>query len=162
MNNTIVVGVDLSPSGRAALLWAAEQARLTGRRLQAINAVPVPPSLAVAGIVGVPGTTVSVSEVDAPYREAVGAVWDSVSPEPGWSLQFVLEDAGPALVTRSTGASLLVVGTHEHVGLGRLVSGSVSRYCLSHARCPTVIVPTDRSRDRHRRHLSSAQEPTSA
>jgi Universal stress protein family len=49
----------------------------------------------------------------------------------------------PALVARSAEAALLVVGTHEHVGLARLVSGSVSRYCLSHAKCPTVIVPVD-------------------
>jgi hypothetical protein len=38
---------------------------------------------------------------------------------------------------------LLVVGTREHVGLARLVSGSVSRYCLSHAQCLVVIVPAD-------------------
>jgi nucleotide-binding universal stress UspA family protein len=48
-----------------------------------------------------------------------------------------------ALAARSAEAALLVVGTQEHVGLARLVSGSVSRYCLSHAKCPTVIVPVD-------------------
>jgi len=58
-------------------------------------------------------------------------------------LEFVLDDAGHALVTRSAGAALLVVGTHEHVGLARLASGSVSRYCLNFAQCPTVIVPVD-------------------
>ena len=40
--SSILVGLDLSPSSRAALQWAAEQARLTGRRLLAINAVPIP------------------------------------------------------------------------------------------------------------------------
>jgi hypothetical protein len=60
----------------------------------------------------------------------------------GWTLGFVLDDPGPALVKRSEEAAMLVVGTHEHVGLARLVSGSVSRYCLSHAKCPTVIVPS--------------------
>jgi nucleotide-binding universal stress UspA family protein len=84
-----------------------------------------------------------VSDIDVPFREAVSAVWDSVRPELGWTLEFVLDDPGPALVTRSAEAALLVVGTHEHVGLARLVSGSVSRYCLSHAKCPTVIVPVD-------------------
>jgi hypothetical protein len=60
----------------------------------------------------------------------------------GWTLGFVLDDPGPALVKRSEEAAMLVVGTHEHVGHARLVSGSVSRYCLSHAKCPTVIVPS--------------------
>lgn len=64
-------------------------------------------------------------------------------PGLGWILEFVLDDAGRALVARSAEAALLVVGTHEHVGLARLVSGSVSRYCLSHAKCTTVIVPVD-------------------
>jgi nucleotide-binding universal stress UspA family protein len=141
--SSILVGLDLSPSSREALRWAAEQARLTGRRLLAINAVPIPPSLAPIGIIGMSESAMGESTVDTPLREAVSAVWDSVQPELGWSLEFVLDDPGPALVTRSAEAALLVVGTHEHVGLARLVSGSVSRYCLSHAKCPTVIVPAD-------------------
>jgi nucleotide-binding universal stress UspA family protein len=141
--SSILVGLDLSPSSRAALQWAAEQARLTGRRLFAINAVPIPPSLAPIGILGMSESAMEVSDIDVPFREAVSAVWDSVRPELGWTLEFVLDDPGPALVTRSAEAALLVVGTHEHVGLARLVSGSVSRYCLSHAKCPTVIVPVD-------------------
>jgi nucleotide-binding universal stress UspA family protein len=154
--SSILVGLDLSPSSREALRWAAEQARLTGRRLLAINAVPIPPSLAPIGIIGMSESAMGESTVDTPLREAVSAVWDSVQPELGWSLEFVLDDPGPALVTRSAEAALLVVGTHEHVGLARLVSGSVSRYCLSHAKCPTVIVPVDS------RTLSSGQleQPT--
>ena len=44
--SSILVGLDLSPSGRAALHWAAQQGRLTARKLVAISAVPIPPSLA--------------------------------------------------------------------------------------------------------------------
>jgi nucleotide-binding universal stress UspA family protein len=139
--SSILVGLDLSPSGRAALQWAAEQARLTARKLVAINAVPIPLSLAPFGVIGVPDTAMDEGNLDPVYREAVHAVWESVQPELGWTLEFVQDDPGPALVRGSAEAALLVVGTHEHVGLARLVSGSVSRYCLSHAQCPTVIVP---------------------
>jgi hypothetical protein len=52
--SSILVGLDLSPSSRAALQWAAQQARLTGRRLLPINAVPIPPGLASIGIIGMP------------------------------------------------------------------------------------------------------------
>ena len=141
--SSILVGLDLSPSGRAALQWAAQQARLTARKLVAINAVPIPPGLAPIGVLAMPETGMDESKMDPAYREAIHAVWESVLPEPGWALEFVLDDAGPALVRRSAQATLLVVGTHEHVGLARLVSGSVSRYCLSHAQCPTLIVPLD-------------------
>jgi nucleotide-binding universal stress UspA family protein len=45
---------------------------------------------------------------------------------------------------QSEEADLLVVGTGDHVGLGRLLVGSVSHYCLSHAKCPVVAVPAPR------------------
>jgi nucleotide-binding universal stress UspA family protein len=141
--SSILVGLDLSQSGRAALHWAAQQARLTARKLVAISAVPIPPGLAPLGVLAMPEPAMDERHIDSSYREAIHAVWESVVPEPDWALEFVLDDPGPALVRRSAEATLLVVGTHEHVGLARLVSGSVSRYCLSHARCPTVIVPFD-------------------
>ena len=87
--STIVVGLDFSPSSRVALHWAAEQARLTGRLVLAINAVPVPPARAAAGVVGVPDYAVSIDDLDVLYREGMAAVWESVSPEPNWSLEFV-------------------------------------------------------------------------
>ena len=68
-----------------------------------------------------------------------------VSPRPDWVLQFASGDTGPVLVRQSEDARLLVLGTREHVGLGRLVSGSVSHYCLSHAVCPVVAVPAPAS-----------------
>jgi hypothetical protein len=109
--STIVVGLDFSPSSRPALHWAAEQARLTGRLVLAINAVPVPPGLAAAGVVGVPDSAVSIDDLVVPHREGMAGVWESVSPEPNWSLEFVFENPGPALVSSSADAVLLVVGT---------------------------------------------------
>ena len=86
----IVVGLDLSPSSTLALHWAAAQARRTGTRLRAVHALDVPPGLAAAGLVTYP-CIVSSDRVDAAYREAVSAVWDSVDPEPEWRLQFMGE-----------------------------------------------------------------------
>jgi hypothetical protein len=68
-------------------------------------------------------------------------VFEAVSPHRDWVLEFVSGYAGEVLVRRSKDAQLLVVGTREHVGLGRLLAGSVSHYCLSHAACPVVAVP---------------------
>ena len=42
--NEIVVGIDLSPSARAALGWAAEQSGATGQNLLAVHAVDVSPT----------------------------------------------------------------------------------------------------------------------
>jgi hypothetical protein len=49
-----------------------------------------------------------------------------------------------------------VVGTREHVGLGRLLVGSISHYCLTHATCPVVAVPAKRP-DKYQRLRPSAR-----
>jgi nucleotide-binding universal stress UspA family protein len=139
----IVVGLDLSPSAGAAIRWAAEQARATGQALRAVHVIHIAPAYSMAlGMAG--AMSIEPSEVEAPYREAVAAVFDSVQPDAGWQLKFVSGEVGPSLVAESIGAALLVVGTKEHVGIGRLVYGSVSHYCLSHAQCPMVAVQASR------------------
>ena len=140
----IVIGLDLSRPARAALDWAAEQARATGRTLRAVNVISASATYSMA-LGGVP-VPIEPSDMDAPHRDAVAAIFDSVQPELGWQLKFFSGEAGPTLVAEAIGAALLVVGTKEHVGIGRLMAGSVSHYCLSHARCPVVAVPAARDR----------------
>lgn len=49
-----------------------------------------------------------------------------------------------ALVGRSLGARLLVVGSHHHNAAHRAVLGSISRTTLFHAACPVAVVPAER------------------
>jgi nucleotide-binding universal stress UspA family protein len=158
----IVVGLDLSPSARVAIGWAAEQARATGQALRAVHVIHIASAYSMA--LGMDGGAMSIepSEVDAPYREAVAAVFDSVQPDAGWQLRFVSGEVGPSLVAESIGAALLVVGTKEHVGIGRLVFGSVSHYCLSHAQCPMVAVPAPRDQGATGHDHASADAPDPA
>jgi nucleotide-binding universal stress UspA family protein len=143
MRNEIVVGLDDSPSGKAALDWAAQQARSTGAVLRAVHALDWPYGLSSAGFPSpIDVTNLTREEIQESYRQAITAVFDAASPDPDWIMQFASGDAGPVLVRQSKDARLLVVGTREHVGLGRLLTSSVSHYCLSHALCPVVAVPT--------------------
>ena len=50
MRNQIVVGLDDSPSGKAGLQWAAEQARSVGAVLQAVHALGRPYGFAAPDI----------------------------------------------------------------------------------------------------------------
>jgi nucleotide-binding universal stress UspA family protein len=139
----IVVGLDISLASQAALAWAASQARTTGAELRAVHAVQLlPPSamLASVGWMSAPTSPVGGDRVEEAYRNTVTAMWEMVQPEHSWRLEFYNADPGRLLVAESAHAVLLVIGTREHVGWGRILNGSISHYCLSHAVCPVVAV----------------------
>jgi nucleotide-binding universal stress UspA family protein len=48
--------------------------------------------------------------------------------------------AGDVLVDRSTGAGLLVVGSHGRSQLPGMVLGSTALHCVVHAHCPVLVV----------------------
>ena len=160
----VVVGLDLSRSARTALGWAAEHARATGQSLRAIHAVDVSPDYNMALGMGRVAVPINASALDTGYREAITAVFDSIQPEPGWRLEFYSGEAGPVLLAESVGAALLVVGTKEHVGIGRFVFGSVSHHCLSHAQCSAVVavpaVPNQGSEKDHDHAVADTETHT--
>jgi nucleotide-binding universal stress UspA family protein len=138
--STIVVGLDVSRASAAALRWATDYARLTGGTLVAVHAMPVTAALAPVSVLGMPAPQ-PADDIDEIYRRDVEELFAAVDPDPDWRLEFYLDDPGPAVVRAAENAAAIVVGTREHSGLGRLVYGSVSRYCLSHAKVPVVAVP---------------------
>jgi len=135
----IVVGIDDSPSSRAALDCAAKAARSSDDRLRAVHVLNAATTSPLTN--GFPAMAY-VAETAAPEiaKETMAAM-GTVAPELSWTLEFRDGATGHQLVQASTGARMLVVGTREHVGLGRLINGSVSHYCLTHATCPVAAVP---------------------
>jgi len=167
MRNEIVVGLDDSPSSKAALQWAAQQARSTGAVVRVVHALDWsdgPESDLTRQSANAKYPT--HQGVQDAYGRAITAVFDAVFPGPDWSLKFAKGKASEVLVRQSKDADLLVVGTREHAGLGRLLLGSVSHYCLTHASCPVVAVPTPAHRpagapdpDADTEHLETAVPP---
>ena len=139
----IVVGLDDHPASRAALRWAAAQSRMTGLPLRVVHTWQLGAMAATAMPSG-SGAFAEAAAADARahatrwVRETLGEDIDSVT----WTLDITEGAPGPALVARSAGASLLVLGTREHTGVRRAVLGSVSHYCLSHSSPPVVAVPS--------------------
>jgi len=138
----VVIGIDDSPSSVAALKWAATWARSMGVRLRAVHVVDPAANASLVWATGFPAMAYLPA---IPSREDieqdVSAVFRAVAPEPDWTLEFRDGATGRELVSAAADARVLVVGTREHVGLGRLISGSVSHYCVTHATCPVVAVP---------------------
>jgi nucleotide-binding universal stress UspA family protein len=144
----IVVGIDSSPSGQAALEWAARQARLTDSPLRAIHVLDWPIGISAAGgPIASEFVYVDNENLQSAQRNEASELFRSIDPLPDWSIQFERGQSGHVLVRESQHADLLVVGTREHVGVERILIGSTSHYCLSHASCPIVAVPPPR---RHR------------
>ena len=125
----IVVGVDGSAAGVAALGWAAAEAARCGCDLEAVVVTETenPETLHQ-----VQAAEVRYPAVRMHYVRAVGA-------------------PGPALVVAARGAAMLVVGSRGHGRLAGALLGSVSAYCTAHADCPVVVVPDpDRAAKRAR------------
>jgi nucleotide-binding universal stress UspA family protein len=137
----VVVGIDGQEASNAALRWAVGEAWAHRARVVAVHAFTEP---VVGDVTMVPPDALAHAE-DA-HRAAVQWRDDALAllpeyPEAEVEVQVRLGPAGPALTEAACGALLLVVGSHGHHPLHRLVYGSVSHYCVGHAPCPVVAVP---------------------
>jgi nucleotide-binding universal stress UspA family protein len=134
----IVVGLNKSQAAAAALGWAAEQSRLTGVPLRIVYAW----QMTASQVASANASFWAASAADARARATrwVQATLADRADQVRWVLDVDEGPPGPLLVGRSRDAALLVLGTGEHVGMRRLVAGSVSHYVLSHASPPVVAV----------------------
>jgi nucleotide-binding universal stress UspA family protein len=144
----IVVGVDGSPESLAALRWAADQASLSGSRLEAVNVYEP-----VAEISFAFGGYPAVNPIDPAMAKhsalvALETCVHRVMRDEDDVEMVALADGSPskALTHLATGADMLVLGAHHRHGLGLLL-GSTAASCVRHAICPVVVVPTGESSD---------------
>lgn len=138
----IVAGVDGSPGSELALRWALREAIAHGSILEAVAVHPNP---ATVGRAGSRFPVEGNEEVEARTREGLDEIVDRVAgPEPGVELVRVVMagNASERLLTASAQADLLVLGSRGLGGFKGLRLGSVARQCVSHAVCPTVVIPT--------------------
>ncbi|MGB6453275.1 MAG: universal stress protein [Streptosporangiaceae bacterium] len=137
----IIVGVDGSPSSKAALAWAVRQAEQTDATVEAVIAWHYPVMVG-----GVPFAPIGVLDT-ADYGEfAANVLSDTVSeivdPDGPVKVSSAVREGNAAqvLLDLSDGADLLVVGSRGHGGFTEALLGSVSQACVHHARCPVVII----------------------
>jgi nucleotide-binding universal stress UspA family protein len=134
----IVVGVDGSESSLAALRWGVRQAKLTGAPLDIVSAWEWPASYLGWGT-PVPPDYDPADEARRQLDKAVSAVLT-----PGDAIearQSVIEGhPAPVLEALSKTADLVVVGSHGHGEFAGILLGSVSQHCVTHCRCPVVVI----------------------
>ena len=136
--SVVVVGVDGTPAGQAALTFAMREARLRGSALDVVttwrwDVEGGDPSL------GIPSDI--ARRVQTAQDVAISAAL-AVTAAPSVITRHVIEGtAGEQLVRLGREADYLVVGSSHKNLLKRALLGSVSQYCVRHASCPVVVVP---------------------
>ncbi|MBL9004412.1 MAG: universal stress protein [Myxococcales bacterium] len=153
----IVVAVDLSESGRFAVLSALDLAEAVKAKVTLVHAIeptPTPASLEAYALEGMP-TDWAERINDARLRSAHHQVQAMVSMygRPGLSMSgqviFGLLPETLNSLLRSMQGDLLIVGTHGRRGLAHFFLGSVAERLVRTAPCPVLVVrpPSDGSSD---------------
>lgn len=135
----IVVGVDGSDPAVAALAWSVRVARRAGGRVEAVTVATHMPLATPMGAVFDAGD--EALELAARAQEHTLARVD----HDGVDIDTVVQDGQPSGVLLGTAeeADLLVLGTHGHGAVESALLGSIGRQVVTHAVCPTVLVPHD-------------------
>ena len=154
----IVVGVDGSPSSRAALRWAVRQAALTGSAVDAVMAWQVPMTL--TGYAWAPISRDEADNLAEGARKALdAAISEEVEPADSCRVTAHAINGHPAdvLLDAAADADLLVVGSRGHGSFADALLGSIGQHCVHHAHCPVLIM---RGEPRHAAR-SAGSEPRS-
>jgi nucleotide-binding universal stress UspA family protein len=139
----VVVGVDESLAGLAAVRFAVAQARCLDVVVHAVRAwVFTPPWQH-------PSNRRWRSEIAGEADRCVQAAFAAATggPPADVTVQAAVREgvAGQVLVDYADREDdLLVVGGRGYAGRLASIGGPVARYCLRHARCPVVVVPPPR------------------
>lgn len=143
MANEIVVGVDASESGLAAVRWAAGAAQARQVPLRLVSILP-------RWAYEMPDEG-RHAEVGRWAREDAGNVLEQARaaaadgrPDLEVTTELLPGDVKAVLVDRVASAGLAVVGTRGSGGFLDLLVGSVALTVAARAACPTVVVRQDR------------------
>jgi nucleotide-binding universal stress UspA family protein len=144
----IVVGLDGSAGGEAALRWAIGYARAVGAEVVAVYALDVP------GYFSYPFNATAPIVLDESVRDdmkkRLEEEWCAPLAAAGVRHRAVLADGRPADVlldvSERENADLVVTGRRGLNTLGELVLGSVSHHLVHGSRRPVVLVPSEPQR----------------
>jgi nucleotide-binding universal stress UspA family protein len=142
VEETIVVGVDGSEGGAAALEFAAEEAALRNTPLRIVSAWQVPAAAYGGG--GAPPLDPSTLDAFRVRAEHVAeeATATAKKLQPSLEVEALTAAGQPAdaLLGQGADADLIVVGRRGLGGFRSLLLGSVSQQVVHYATCPVVVV----------------------
>ncbi|HZE17435.1 MAG TPA: universal stress protein, partial [Mycobacterium sp.] len=138
----VVVGVDGSAPSRAALDWAAHDAKMRNLPLTLVCAVPIRATRWPARIWFEALGWLPYERARRVLDDAVRVVQDGSSQggPPRVIAKVVLADPAAALVDLSRDAEVIVVGARRRGAVRRRLFGSVSSSVLRQSCCPVAVI----------------------
>lgn len=138
---SVIVGVDGSANGIAALQWGAHYAKSTDCIVHAVYVWSYP----TASIVTAPlGSVMAPAELmeSAAHEALAGFIAEAGLPDDLHVVHVVREgSASKVLLDQARDADILVVGARGHGGFTGLLLGSVANAVINHAPCPVAVIP---------------------
>jgi len=140
----IVAGVSGSPGNLPALRYAADLARACDAALTFVHAwVPSGPEFAIWQFPADPLVLQWRDDAWQRLWHALDLAFGGLPPDITAEPLIMWGNPGPVLVgTAGRDGATLVVGAGRRGAAGRLRPGQVGRYCLAHASCPVIAVPS--------------------
>lgn len=138
---TIVVGVDGSEGGRAALEFAAHEAATHGARLRVICAWELPYGTYAGGFMPPPEMSALIEQRAEAMAQEAAEIATELEPSVYAEHQAIQGYPSEVLLAESRTAMLIVVGSRGHGGFASMLLGSVSHEVSQYAGCPVAIVP---------------------
>jgi nucleotide-binding universal stress UspA family protein len=139
----IVLGVDGSPAGEAAIAFAYEQASRWGVPLVAVHTwsdvLPASAFLMVPHAIDWP--QIQTEELELLCQRLAG--WQEKYPDVQVDRIVTQDSPARSLIEQARGAQLVVVGSRGRGALAGLLLGSTSQALLHHAPCPVAVVRPD-------------------
>jgi nucleotide-binding universal stress UspA family protein len=146
MFGKIIVGVDGSDLGDAALRHALELARLSGGQVTVVT-VTEPSTMALPALDMVAVDTASLfEELEKAKADAAAGVLEHARAAAGnvaiGAVHLPGRHTADGIIeaAETAGADLIVMGSHGRRGLGRLLLGSQAAEVLARAKVPVLIV----------------------
>jgi nucleotide-binding universal stress UspA family protein len=139
----LVVGVDGSPGSRAALVWALADAARRRASLTVVATFPVEVYWADPHLLDDRHVAAVRDDTEARLKSMLDEVRADAAPgatDVEVTPVVVAGPPSPTLVQASAGADLLVVGSRGRSAVRSTLLGSVALHCVTHARCPVVVV----------------------
>jgi nucleotide-binding universal stress UspA family protein len=146
----IVVGVDGTPAGEAALAFAFEEATLRNCGVIAVHTWT--DSVLEEALAG-SAATVDFYPLQQRAYELLAerlAGYQEKYPEVTVHREVVRDRPATALLRYAKDAALVVVGSRGRGGFRGLLLGSTSQHLLHHAPCPVAVVRTDPDKEDQR------------